>query len=204
MSLHFFHTELAFIGIGIPIGPTDGQVQEGAGLQLSHVSTLWLERRNHSTHFSASSTHSFPQNTQAGAGATGNLVPSVLEQCMPTEEQGLLNPPMGLMAWALAWVWCWNTSCHEAGEDCWEQSFSQAHQAYPSKALNKENQKHLTLFRTLPSFSSAPETEQRPMSMAHLCLTAEARDIDRGSHPNQREGSVVQSLFRTESTLWVS
>lgn len=60
MSLHFFHTELAFIGIGIAIGPTDGQVQEGAGLQVSQVFTHRLEKRNHSTHFSASSTHFFP------------------------------------------------------------------------------------------------------------------------------------------------
>lgn len=60
MSLHFFHTELAFVGIGVPIGPTDGQVQEGAGLHVNQAFTHWLERRNHSIHFSASRTHFFP------------------------------------------------------------------------------------------------------------------------------------------------
>lgn len=59
MSLLFFHTELAFIGIGIPISPTDGQVQEGAGLQVTKVFTHRLERRNHSSRFSASNNHFF-------------------------------------------------------------------------------------------------------------------------------------------------
>lgn len=169
MSLHFFHTELAFIGIGIPIAPTDGQVQEGAGLQVNQVFTHRLKRRNHSTHFSASSTHLFSPEHSGRSKCHWQPASLCLRWSMPTEQQGPLNPSVGLMAWALVWVWCWNTSSHEAGDDCWEQSFSQAHQAYPYQAMNKENQKPLTLLRPLPSFSSAPETEQRPMSMAHLC-----------------------------------
>lgn len=79
MSLHLLHTELAFIGIGVPVGPTDRQVQEGAGLQLNHVSTHWLERRNHSTRFRASSTLSSSHSIWAGASVTGDLVPSALD-----------------------------------------------------------------------------------------------------------------------------
>lgn len=96
MSLHFFHAELAFIGVGVPISPTDGQVQEGAGLQVNQVLTHRLGRRNHSTHLSASSTHLFPQNTQAGASATGNLVPSVSDGAVRAHRgAGAAESPSG-------------------------------------------------------------------------------------------------------------